>query len=106
MYSTCLFCSADLGTNEAIESFPVGRRVALDAWKGGLWGVCVGKALPGTRRMGQPWLDTAHGTERAGAGAPAPSVASSSRGAERTGPGPPSPGPRVESGSASSRRRA
>jgi hypothetical protein len=40
MYSTCLFCSADLGTNEAIESFPVGRRIAFDAWKGRLWAVC------------------------------------------------------------------
>jgi hypothetical protein len=40
MYSTCLFCSASLGTNEAIESFPVGHRVAFDAWKGRLWAVC------------------------------------------------------------------
>jgi hypothetical protein len=40
MYSTCLFCSAGLGRNEAIESFPVGRRVAFDAWKGRLWAVC------------------------------------------------------------------
>jgi hypothetical protein len=40
MYSTCLFCSASLGTNEAIESFPVGSRVAFDAWKGRLWAVC------------------------------------------------------------------
>jgi hypothetical protein len=40
MYSTCLFCSANLGRNEAIESFPVGRRVAFDAVKGRLWAVC------------------------------------------------------------------
>jgi hypothetical protein len=40
MYSTCLFCSANLGRNEAIESFPVGRRIAFDAWKGRLWAVC------------------------------------------------------------------
>lgn len=40
MYSTCLFCSADLGTNEAIAAFPVGRRVAFDAWRGRLWAVC------------------------------------------------------------------
>jgi hypothetical protein len=40
MYSTCLFCSASLGTNEAIEEFTVGRRVAFDAWQGRLWAVC------------------------------------------------------------------
>ena len=26
MYSTCLFCHASLGANEAVERFPVGRR--------------------------------------------------------------------------------
>lgn len=41
MYNTCLFCSASLGTNEAIEAFPVGTRIAFDAWKGRLWAVCA-----------------------------------------------------------------
>lgn len=40
MYSTCLFCNDDLGTNEVIEHFPVGRRLAFDAAKGRLWVVC------------------------------------------------------------------
>lgn len=40
MYSTCLFCNQDLGSNEAIEHFPVGRRLAFDAAKGRLWVVC------------------------------------------------------------------
>ena len=40
MYSTCLFCHADLGTNEVVEHFPVGRRLAYDASKGRLWVVC------------------------------------------------------------------
>jgi hypothetical protein len=40
MYSTCLFCSASLGTNEAIATFPVGSRVAFDAWRGRLWAIC------------------------------------------------------------------
>ena len=40
MYSTCLFCNEDLGANEAIEHFPVGRRLAFDAAKGRLWVVC------------------------------------------------------------------
>ncbi len=40
MYSTCLFCNRPLGTNEVIEPFPVGRRLAFDAAKGRLWVVC------------------------------------------------------------------
>ncbi|HET7583839.1 MAG TPA: hypothetical protein VFK13_02975 [Gemmatimonadaceae bacterium] len=40
MYATCLFCNQPLGANEAIESFPVGRRLAFDAAKGRLWVVC------------------------------------------------------------------
>jgi hypothetical protein len=40
MYSTCLICNQSLGANEAIEHFPVGRRLAFDAKKGRLWVVC------------------------------------------------------------------
>ncbi len=40
MYAHCLFCNADLGRNEALEAFPVGRRLAYDADKGRLWVVC------------------------------------------------------------------
>lgn len=40
MYSTCLFCNGGLGTNEVIEHFPIGRRLAFDATKGRLWVVC------------------------------------------------------------------
>ncbi len=40
MYSTCLFCNRDLGKNESIETFPVGKRLAFDAAKGRLWVVC------------------------------------------------------------------
>src|SRR5688500_16849763 len=40
MYSTCLFCNSDLGSNEALADFPVGRRLAFDAGKGRLWVVC------------------------------------------------------------------
>ena len=40
MYTTCIFCHADLGRNEAIEEFPVGRRLAFDGAKGRLWVVC------------------------------------------------------------------
>jgi len=40
VYATCLFCNGDLGRNEVIESFPVGRRLAFDAARGRLWVVC------------------------------------------------------------------
>jgi hypothetical protein len=40
MYATCLFCNGNLGRNEVIEAFPVGRRLAFDAAKGRLWVVC------------------------------------------------------------------
>jgi hypothetical protein len=40
VYRTCLFCSSDLGANEAIEKFPVGRRLAFDPARGRLWVVC------------------------------------------------------------------
>jgi hypothetical protein len=35
-----MFCHTGLGANEAIEHFPVGRRLAFDAAKGRLWVVC------------------------------------------------------------------
>ncbi len=40
MYSVCLFCNHDLGRNESLETFPVGRRLAFDTAKGRLWVVC------------------------------------------------------------------
>ena len=40
MYSTCLFCNQSLGSNEVIEAFPVGRRLAFDQRRGRLWVVC------------------------------------------------------------------
>lgn len=40
MYTRCIFCNGALGTNEAIEHFPVGRKLAFDAAKGRLWVVC------------------------------------------------------------------
>jgi hypothetical protein len=40
MYRTCIFCSSDLGKNEALEHFPIGARLAFDAWQGRLWALC------------------------------------------------------------------
>ena len=40
MYTACLYCSHSLASNEAVEEFPIGRRLAFDAAKGRLWVVC------------------------------------------------------------------
>lgn len=40
MFATCLFCHSSLGSNESLEHFPVGKRLAYDASKGRLWVVC------------------------------------------------------------------
>jgi hypothetical protein len=40
MYQSCIYCAAALGSNEAIEEFPVGRRLAFDGIRGRLWVVC------------------------------------------------------------------
>ena len=40
MYSSCVYCTASLGRNEAVERFPVGRRLAFDAATGRLWVIC------------------------------------------------------------------
>ena len=41
MYTTCLFCNESLGTNDVIELFPVGRRIAFDLERGRLWVICT-----------------------------------------------------------------
>jgi hypothetical protein len=40
MYTTCIFCHGDLGRNDALEHFTVGRRLAYDEARGRLWVVC------------------------------------------------------------------
>ena len=40
MYSTCIFCHSALEANDAIEHFPVGRRLAFDSDRGRLWVIC------------------------------------------------------------------
>ncbi len=40
MYSSCIFCTRRLGSNQVLETFPVGRRLAFDAWRGRLWAIC------------------------------------------------------------------
>jgi hypothetical protein len=40
LYRHCIFCSAGFRGNEILPSFPVGRVLAFDTWKGRLWVVC------------------------------------------------------------------
>lgn len=40
MYSTCLHCNKPLGTNDVLETLPIGRRIAFDPAQGRLWVVC------------------------------------------------------------------
>jgi hypothetical protein len=40
MFTTCMFCNKPLGSNEVVEHFPVGRRLAFDERRGRLWVVC------------------------------------------------------------------
>src|SRR5512143_1133983 len=40
MLARCLFCQRPLPANDAVEHFPVGRRVAFDPELGRLWAVC------------------------------------------------------------------
>jgi len=40
MYRHCPSCTRDLGANEALENFPVGRRLAFDLDRGRLWVLC------------------------------------------------------------------
>ena len=41
MYRTCTFCHRDLGENDGVEAFPIGRRLAFDQARGRLWVVCL-----------------------------------------------------------------
>ena len=41
MYRSCMFCAKSLGTNDVLEFFPVGRRLAFDSGRGRLWVVCT-----------------------------------------------------------------
>jgi hypothetical protein len=58
VYSRCLFCAHDLGRNEAIEAFPVGRRLAYDAAKGRLWVVCPACARWNLTPLEERWEAT------------------------------------------------
>lgn len=36
----CIFCRSTLPSNEAVEHFPIGKRIAFDPARGRLWAVC------------------------------------------------------------------
>lgn len=56
VYSTCLHCRRSLGRNEAVEHFPVGRRLAFDSAKGRFW------VVRGARRTGAAGHRVCRGT--------------------------------------------
>jgi hypothetical protein len=55
MYRNCIFCSSPLGSNQSIEHFPVGRRLAFDAHRGRLWVVCHGCARWNLSAIEERW---------------------------------------------------
>lgn len=55
MYRHCISCSTDLGRNESVEHFQVGRTLAFDAWKGRLWAVCPRCARWNLAPMEERW---------------------------------------------------
>jgi hypothetical protein len=63
MYSACLFCSAHLGENDLLPTFPVGRRVAFDEAKGRLWVVCLRCARWNLTPLEERW-EAIEGCER------------------------------------------
>jgi len=40
MFKTCIYCNRNLGSNQTVENFPVGRRLAFDQEHGRLWVIC------------------------------------------------------------------
>ncbi len=40
MYSACLYCNGRFASNEMVEQFAIGRRLAFDSARGRLWVVC------------------------------------------------------------------
>ena len=40
MFTHCIYCKSELGSNDAIEHFPIGRRLAFDSERGRLWVIC------------------------------------------------------------------
>jgi hypothetical protein len=55
MYRSCIFCSADLGSNDSLEPFPVGRSIAFDGVRGRLWAVCPGCARWNLAPLEERW---------------------------------------------------
>ncbi|MBC8087067.1 MAG: hypothetical protein H7Z40_07350 [Phycisphaerae bacterium] len=55
MFSSCLFCSARLGVNDQLPTFPVGRRIAFDAKMGRLWVICTSCARWNLTPLEERW---------------------------------------------------
>lgn len=55
MLSSCLFCSAKLGVNDVLPTFPVGRRLAFDPKQGRLWVICTACARWNLTPLDERW---------------------------------------------------
>ena len=55
IYTTCLHCHADLGANETLDHFPVGRRIAFDQRRGRLWVICTSCARWNLSPLDERW---------------------------------------------------
>lgn len=64
LYTSCIFCSRDLGRNAALETFPVGATIAFDGWKGRLWAVCQGCGRWNLAPIEERWEAVEHAEER------------------------------------------
>ncbi|MGH7502463.1 MAG: hypothetical protein ACREL7_11990 [Longimicrobiales bacterium] len=42
MFTRCIFCHGEFGSNQSLEHFPLARRIAFDPSRGRLWAVCEG----------------------------------------------------------------
>lgn len=40
MWNHCIVCAGDLGSNDALETFPTGSKIAYDPEVGRLWVIC------------------------------------------------------------------
>lgn len=66
MYTACLFCHSNLGSNRFLRTFPVGRQIAFDPKKGRLWVICPQCARWNLTPLEERWeaIDDAEGLFR------------------------------------------
>lgn len=55
MYSSCLYCLGDLGSNRVLRNLPTGRAIAFDPTRGRVWVVCPVCARWNLMPIGERW---------------------------------------------------